>query len=181
MSLILGGSMKVNLVAAISVFLFFGCSQNQQSQEAPAPVSAEIVPAKPIVDHYYAMRDGYEYGYEKAISLDDANAGQVASKLVMFKYAGNIDNKYQVFMKEGLINTVAECNNPCEFVKIMSFYNGVHTATERIRASEENLATTILMDAINGKLERYVGARKGKKVNVWFDEVDGMQAIPIQE
>ena len=45
------------------------------------------------------MKDGYEYGYEQAISQDAADSGQVATSLLMFKFVGEKDGNYQVFSK----------------------------------------------------------------------------------
>lgn len=34
------------------------------------------------------MKDGFEYGYEQAVSENDQKKGQAANELLMFKYAG---------------------------------------------------------------------------------------------
>ena len=64
------------------------------------------------------MKDGYEYGYEQAISQDAADSGQVATSLLMFKFVGEKDGNYQVFSKNaGDVITLLQCSNPCEYIK----------------------------------------------------------------
>ena len=176
--------MKNKLVLSILLMALTGCGQQQPaavSQEKPV---AEVAPEAPVIDHYYSMKDGYEYGYEMSVSQDDANAGQVASKLLMFKYAGQKDNIYQVFSKDqsGAYDVI-QCENPCKFFKEMIFYDGRLIKVERMSATEGSLGWSVLSDAINNKLEQYIGKNKstGQKVNLWFDEENGMTATPIPD
>lgn len=174
---------KLILLSAV-VLALTGCSDNSSMPKDEQKPVAEIVQESPKIDHYYAMKDGYEYGYEQAISQDAENSGQGASTLVMFKYAGEKDGVYQAYMKEatGAVTTL-QCNNPCEFIKINVFFNGEHIKTERMKATEGTIGWLVMADAINGKLEQYVGMNKqtGKKVNVWFTEQDGMVATQIKQ
>lgn len=168
---------KLILLTAAALILT-GCDNNAS---APKP-AAEIALETPKIDHYYALKDGTEYGYEQAVSVDSANAGQAASTLLMFKYAGEKDGVYQAYAKEstGAI-TALECNNPCEFIKINVFYNGEHLKTERMKATEGTIGWSVMADAINGKLEQHVAKHKktGQKAHVWFSEHDGMVVTPI--
>ena len=172
--------MNKYLVALLMVVAVSGCSQEQSSAEAAAP--AEIVAAAPTIDHYYSLKDGLEYGYEQAVSLDAQNAGQVAGTLMMFKFAGENGGFYQAYNKDtsGAI-TVAECANPCEFIKVMMFYNGEHVNTERMRATEGTIGWLVMADAINGKLEQYQIDKNGKKYTVWFDEKKGPKTTEIAQ
>lgn len=54
---------------------------------------------------------------------------------------------------------------------------------ERFSATEGALGSSVLSDAINDKLEQYIGKNKstGEKVNLWFDEENGMIATPIPD
>ena len=152
-----------------------GCEDQQQTQ-------AEIAEVPVKVEHHYSLKDGYEYGYEQAISQDAADSGQAASTLLMFKYAGTKDGVYQAYTKEasGAIS-VLQCNNPCDFLKIMVFYDGEHLKTERMKATEGTIGWSVISDAINGQLEQYVGENKstGQKLNVWFTEKDGLITKPL--
>jgi len=152
--------------------------QEQQVQAESIP-QAETVNQSPLLDHNYAMKDGNQYGYARAISAEEANNGQVAEQLMMFKFSGSRDGTFQVFTEtDGPISTL-ECEKPCEFMKAMVFYQGKHIKTERFRAAEGSIGALALSDAINGKLEQYVSEKKGKSVNVWFDEKKGVIAMPV--
>ncbi len=163
----------------VMVGMLAGCG-NGTAPSASAE-QAKIAPEPPRIDHYYSMQDGLEYGYEAAISQDAANAGQVATKLMMFRYAGSQGAKHQVYSKDGATVLAIECSNPCDFIKMMTFFQGEHVSTDRIRATEGNLATMVIMDAVNGKLERFFTEKDGKKVAFWFDEKSGPQRIPVDE
>jgi hypothetical protein len=163
-------------LALICVVLVCGCGQQSTSQ----PEKAEIVPVEPLPDHYYSMKDGLEYGYEPAVSEDAQKAGQLASTLLMFKFAGERDGVYQIYTKDGYSTTVAECSNPCDFIKIMVFAKDVgHVKTERMRATEGTIVWLAISDAINNKLEQFVNEKNGKKFTVWWDEKKGLQTTHL--
>lgn len=175
--------MKKIILGTFALLLLAGCGSKesaapQQAAQEPAPAEIQQAPSKP--DHNYAMKDGLEYGYEPALSADAQNAGQAASKLMMFKYAGEKDGKHQVYFKDGPNLIVAECSNPCDFVKTMQFFQQAHIKTERLRAAPELLIWLVLEDAMNGKLEQYHPTRDGKKYNVWFTE-EGPKQTPASE
>ena len=55
----------------------------EQNQTAEAPEAQAPVQEKPAIKaHGYGIKDGMEYGYETAISDDDAKAGQVTNKVM---------------------------------------------------------------------------------------------------
>ncbi len=168
------------VIALTSVFALTACNQ-QPAAAIAVPEQAEIAPAPVQIDHYYSMKDGFEYGYEQGISVDSTNAGQLASTLLMFKFAGEKDGVYQAYTKNSMgAFDVIQCTNPCDYLKEMIFFNGAHIKTERIKAVEGSIGWTVMADAINGDMDRYVGQQNGKKVNVWFTEQGGMQGTPIQ-
>ena len=76
-----------------------------------------------------------------------------------------------------------QCNNPCDFIKVMVFLDGEHIKTERVKAVAGSIGWTVMSDAINGRLEQYIQMNKqtNKKVNVWFAEQEGMEATPIKQ
>lgn len=176
--------MNNKFILSILLITLAGCDQQKPAAiSAPSPV-AEVAPEVPVIDHYYSMKDGYEYGYEMSVSQDDANAGQVASKLLMFKYAGQKENLYQAFSQDqsGAYDVI-QCENPCKYIKEMMFYNGRVVKVERFSATEGSLGSSVLSDAMNNKLEQYIGKNKrtGQKVNLWFDEENGMVATPLPD
>lgn len=161
--------------AALSILLT-GCGK----APAPTPVAqAEIVPPAPVIDHYYALKDGYDYGYERVVSAEDANQGKVASDLLMFRYAGKQGDKYQAYMKVDNVVTVSECVNPCEFIKIITLLDGSPVKVDRMRAVPNSIGWLVMADAINGKLEPFTKMYNGKKISLWFDEKKGIQTNPV--
>lgn len=156
--------------------------QTNQSVETATPGAPpeQASPVKP--DHFYSMRDGNEYGYERAISNEEQNQGQAANKLLMLKFAGQKDGKYQVYTQDKQTFGVFECSAPCDYIKTMVFFGKEHIKTERIKGGTGSIAGAALTDAINGKLEQAKVTRrsdKSKKVHIWFNEDSGVELTPI--
>ena len=131
-------------------------------------------------DHNYSMQDGDQYGYESAVSQNQEQDGQGTSPLVMFRYAGLKDGKYQLFAHEQNTYEVMECTNPCKFIKAMTFVDGEHVHTEHVPAVEGTVADAAMNDAIAGKLERakLTSNATGEHYYVWFDERNGKLKTP---
>lgn len=173
---------KVFIAAAFAVVLF-GCEQ-QESPRAAANDPAKIAPPVPVKTHNYSLRDGYEYGYERALSNEDRNKGQATSALMMAKYAGQRDGKHQVYIKNTEVAgavIVAECTNPCDFLKSMVFYQGNLVSSERMRVMPGLIGWMMLEDAINGELEQFVTEKNNRKATVWFDEKKGLIVTPLPD
>lgn len=148
----------------------------------PGPNSAIQIPAPPVRQNNYSFKDGYEYGYERVLSEQEKNNGLGTSPLVVFKYAGHRDDKYQVYVKDKNVRgavTVLECSNPCEFIKAMTFYNGEMLKKEHLRATSKTIGWLALEDAINGRLEQYVTEKNNRKVTISFDEKKGVKFTPV--
>jgi hypothetical protein len=171
--------MRAIIFCSVLMLGLVGCGNKDKAGAPPvaAEMPAQLVPPKPVIDHYYVMHDGAEYGYESAISDNAKSNGQIAAKLLMLRYAGSRDGKYQVYTTEKGITTSMECENPCEYIKVMVFSNDTHLQTERIRATEGALGWYVMQDAINGKLNQSMWRSNDKKVtkNIWFSEKGGMQ------
>ncbi len=167
--------------------LLMGCGkESPQTQSSPEVVAVAPEPMPdPVLrapDHFYTMRDGFEYGYERTLSSNEINNGQAATTLVMIRYAGNKNGKHQIYNEDNGVFSVFECSVPCEFVKSMVFVDGEHVRTERMRAAG-TIAEAALLDAQNGKLEQAERKRKSqpnKSYHLWFDEDNGPQLTPIQ-
>lgn len=174
---------KTKFVAIAVCAVLIGCGQQNDTKQGSVE-PAKIAQAEPVKTHNYSLRDGFEYGYEQALSNDDINRGQVAQSIVMAKYAGTRDGKYQIYILNPAVPgsaTVAECTNPCEFMKVMSFFQGKFVSVERLRVVPGILGWMILQDAINGDLEQYFGEKKGQKFSLWFDEKKGLVVTPVPE
>lgn len=173
---------KTILIAALSAFYLSGCGNGSQEQaeKKTVAVSEPVVKAsEPAeVDHYYSMKDGFEYGYQKEVSDKDKDAGIATLPLLMVSYAGQRNGKYQVFMHAGPNYQVVQCENPCEFLKIMVFneYLKKPIDTQRMQAVDGILGVTMIKDAINGKLEVFAPVKDGKTYHVWFDEKTGFES-----
>ncbi len=175
----------------ISLFaagVLLGCGEAKTEAAKPAAQSTETVSEAPEAaapaksDHYYSMRDGDEYGYERAISQDEQNQGQAANQLLMVKYAGQKDGKYQVYVQDKQTFGVFECSAQCDYIKSMTFFGKEHIKTERMKGGPESVAGAALTDAINGKLEQAKVAKKSdksKKMHIWFSEEDGIELTSI--
>lgn len=170
---------------AFAIFLscfLAACGQPEQPKPVSAP--AAVAPVAPVKTHNYSLRDGFEYGYERAVSPEQQQKGQLASALMMAKFAGQRDGKYQAYSKDadqiGSV-VVLECSNPCEFMKVMVFVEGGHVSTQRLRVAPGIIGWMILEDAINGELEQYVAERDGRKFTVWFDEKKGLVTTPFAQ
>lgn len=121
--------------------------------------------------HHYALKEGYEYGYEPALTEEDKSKGRLASDLLMFKYAGTKGETVQLYQKSGTITVIIECNIPCDFIKLRTYSEGLgYMRTERLRRTDGMIASWAVSDAIDGFLEQSVVDRDGQQFNVWWDE-----------
>jgi len=164
--------MKKSLILAFSVAALFGCGPSgTPPQEVSAqPEAAKSAQVQSVPSHHYALQDGLEYGYEEAVSAAAQNQGQVASKLLMFKYLGMRDGVLQFHAKNGEFHIVFQCELPCDFVKQTVFYGMKPQNTEHIRAVEGSIVWALTRDAMNGFLKKYEKERNGKMQEIWFDE-----------
>jgi hypothetical protein len=163
-------------ITALIIIIPKQADTSEVAKTAELPVKAEVKNDEPVVvaqpTHNYSLKDGFEYGYEQALSENAEDAGQIATTLVMFKYAGKQDGKHQVYSKTNeYLTTVIECAEPCEFIKISQYIKGNGLSnTERMRAVPGSVGFGVIEDAINGQLEQYVGEKEGKKFTIWFGD-----------
>lgn len=157
-----------------------GCSDDNQTS---ADSGAGIKQGAKGLDHYYALEDGGLYGYERQPSEEEVSRGMATAPILMIRYVGKKDGKWQVANNDGGVTTVFECSNPCEFIKTMVFDDdeGPAIHVQRIRGQPGILAYNIIQDAINGKITKTVmGVRQnGKDYYVWYDEKEGMVLTPV--
>lgn len=181
--------MRQLLLVLLAMFLLVGCNKPAPSSDMPSvPQTPAVKAPAPIPvpqksSHFYTMRDGYEYGYERQLSVNEANSGQAATTLIMLQYAGEKNGKFQVYHEEKGVFSVFECAEPCEFIKSMVFYNGHLVKTERMRATG-TIAEAALMDARGGMLDQAIRARDSqptKRFNIWFDEKTGYKTTPVEK
>lgn len=173
---------KTILIAALSAFYLSGCgngSQEQTAQKTVATSEPVVKASEPSeVDHNYSMKDGFEYGYQKEVSEKDKDAGVGTLPLLMVSYAGQRNGLYQIFMHSGPNYQVVQCENPCQFLKVMVFseYQKKPIEIQRMQAVEGILGLSMIQDAINGKLEVFSPVKDGKTYHVWFDEKTGFES-----
>ncbi|MFC3874855.1 hypothetical protein [Neisseria musculi] len=168
--------MKKYLVLLVAVAVA-ACSQSDT--QTPQEEILKQEKQSTIPDHFYSLQDGQEYGYESAISQDQANAGQAASNIIMIRFAGEKDGKYQIYGKENQVYSVFECDKNCQFIKSMVFVDNQLIRKEMLKGGNDSVASFAFMDAINGKLEKSVEESKGKKYHIWFTE-KGKQRTEIK-
>jgi hypothetical protein len=152
-------------VACLGVLLA-GCGDK-------ADATQQTKTAQPIEQqlpkHFYALKDGIEYGYEQALSEQDRNEGRAAKSLLMFSYLGRKGDIYQVMLKENNIRTVAECSMPCEYAKVYTFLDTQFLKKDTLRISPQVIVASVLADAMQGNLEQMTGMQSGVKTTFWVD------------
>lgn len=163
-------------ILVAGVVLFLGCS------EKPAQLVVSPTP-KPQPAHNYAMKDGMQYGYTRALSDVERQAGQVGNQLVMAYYAGERGGKYQAHIMDGVTVQAIECEKPCEYAKIMTYIDNPllkdQIKVERMKAAPGTIAWLIMDDAMNGRLRVYGRDVNGKPHSAWVDGSRGMQYTPV--
>lgn len=117
--------------------------------------AAGAAPEKVAPDHYYALRDGFEYGYEQALSEDDKNAGTQASPLMMTRFMDVTDGIYTVEIIKGPASAIFTCEYHCEFIKSKQFAYGQLVNSEILRNAKGSVVWAIMQDAQSGKLSPY--------------------------
>lgn len=163
--------MKKLIFAVLVGVALVGCGQESKT------------PTEQVKDHNYVMQDDMQYGYPAAVSETDKKAGQIAEKLVMVYYAGERDGKFQVHILDGTTISAMECTRPCEYLKIMSYFDNPYldpqVNVERIAAQPGSLGYYIMQDATNGKLHQYARTKNGKRYDQWMDERKGMLQLLV--
>lgn len=158
-----------------------GCSEKHASTEASTPEASVVtVPA-----HNYTVADGREYGYPRAVSENEQNAGQVAGEIMMFRYAGERNGKHQVLMSQGMLIAAFECANPCQVIKVMTIMDNPALAgqvsIERLQYNPSSVAGAAIEDAINGRLEQFEEVDdQGRKSHLWVDEKAGLRRKRVE-
>lgn len=132
--------------------------------------------------HYYSLKEGNSYGYEKELTEHDRQSGVMAKSLVMFKYSGSKEGIHQVYSDDQLTKTliVIECSDPCEFLKILTYYNGSESPIiERMRTAEGTIGFSVMSDAISGNLEPVYKVKDGIKHRIWLTDHGTMMEQPV--
>lgn len=121
-------------------------------------VQTQTQPAVPQVStsHNYVLSQGDGlYGYERAVSEDEAQQGILSVPLVMILYDGIIDGKY-TFDVQGANKfnfSRVSCASPCIFFDQNTIVNGVVVNKETLRAIPGTIAAEIIEDVQNGYLK----------------------------
>jgi hypothetical protein len=145
--------------------LLVGCGQSVNSQNDSATADMQAAEES----HHYAVYSDGEYGYERAVSEDDKNAGQIASTVMLFKYLGEKDGLYQVMHTESEgVDLVLECENPCKFIRTYTLVNHQLGRKEMLPATEGTIGYLVMDDAINGRLKRHIFGTEGLQHTMWY-------------
>lgn len=109
--------------------------------------------------HSYAMEEDGEYGYEGALSKNEIDAGKSVNPILMFRYLGEKNGTYTVQSKDGPAAYTASCKNPCEFIKMQTYYAGQLVKSDTVRSTGTAVIDGVLKDARNGTLKKYVAPK----------------------
>lgn len=101
------------------------------------------------------VEDG-EYGYQPAISEEEANNGVATTALAMVRYQGQKNGVYVLEMHDesGSIFRM-ECKDPCEYVKTRVIFQGQTIKSETVPNAPNSLMHAVFEDAMGGKLTPY--------------------------
>lgn len=169
--------MRLAILICAATFALSACDNSHQSessapasapvsnaQDAPTPStlaadteSASAAPApSPEPTHNYVMEEGGEYGYQPAISEEEANNGVATKALEMVRYRGEKNGTYIVDAPDesGAIFRM-ECKDPCEYVKTRVIVEGQTIKSETVPNAPRSLMHAVLEDAMNGQLKPY--------------------------
>lgn len=145
-------------------------SPSNKTQGEPTSMVAKPAPRA----HNYYVKDGMDYGYPRALSSVEKQAGQAAEAVVMFRYAGVRDGKHQVHSHDGQLFIAFECENPCGVIKAMSFIDADMlrdtVKIERFVNAKGTVAAGVFEDVFAGELRQYGMERGNKRYQVWVDD-----------
>ncbi len=132
--------------------------------------------------HFYTLKDGEEYGYERVLSENDENSGRVAPGLSMVKFLGEQDGVLQAIMDSPVPKhkMIAQCTRPCEFIKLMVVRGDILVNKQTIRGGL-SVAAEMMADAMAGNLIQSTKKIDGQIYHQWFDEETGFQRSPVTE
>ena len=123
-----------------------------------------------LPQHFYALKDSDEYGYEPEISDNQKDAGQVTSPLLMYRFLGEKKGQYQLLQSKGTMRIVFDCEKPCEFLRVRAFVDGYEVSKDRMRRVEGSILYYAFEDAMEGKLDQHFIMKKGKKLTLWYED-----------
>ncbi|MGK8887558.1 hypothetical protein [Burkholderia gladioli] len=134
--------------------------QPQNEQAASVTIGSEAAPTKqdaPVTpSHQYVLEQDGEYGYQPAISEEDARQGVATKALVMVRYRGKKDGAYVVEVNNDTGATLrVQCKNPCEYVRTQAIVDGQVIHTETLANAPDSVIYAVLEDARNGQLKPY--------------------------
>jgi len=134
------------LLAVVAPLTLGACGR----EDTPAAQS-EPPPQPP--PHHWIVKEGQEYGYPEEISPTEALAGRAASEVQMFRYMGNPNGDYRLMSGGASGQTLYECHNPCDVIRITlpDYYGSV----KHVVFNPSTVIGSAFTDAFNGQLEEY--------------------------
>ncbi len=168
-ALFVGGVTTMAIAAAAWVFFVKNAPEPPPTAGAPL-ASQEASPEPPRVSKpSYVMKEGREYGYEPAPTLEERQRGMAASTVMMYRFLGRVGDKYQVGVRDGGSTAIAEAAPPFEFAKVYTFAGDELVATDTMHLRPNAILALVLNDAMHGDLEQYRGLRNGKYGHLMLD------------
>lgn len=151
-------------------------------EAAPVTRAEAVADTRPIVakaDHNYDFAERGEYGYALAVSDLQRQAGQLAAQFVTYRYLGERDGRFQLYIRQGDVVTVLEATKPCKVIKTMSFVDADYMRetinVERIQCLPGTVGHLAFDDAMNGRLRTSDEVRRdGSRRVLWMDERKGL-------
>ena len=130
--------------------------------EPPAAIAAAPEKQEPPTppEHFYAMTEDGEYGYQQALSDDDIKAGRATSALLMVRYLGETKGVRSIMNKDGDVANVLSCAAPCKFVKSKIIYAGRVMRTDTVPVTDGSIVQVVMRDVFADRLTVY-----GKKAS----------------
>lgn len=111
-------------------------------------------------DHYYAVKDGYKYGYEVAGSPE----------LVLIEYLGQKKGVHQVLVTEGENRTVFQSESGGRYATSFEYWRREFQNRSMMKLEENSIISQVMLDAWNGRLIQF----KNESGNtLWIDGENG--------
>lgn len=135
--------LAIGLLIVVGSIWYYNIATNgtgiPASTSAPSRTESAATPSTTQVkDHWYAVKQGYRYGYQKAISKKDKDSGVAVNELVFISYTGKVNGLHQFFVNESA-NTLSwlesyekrveyiECSEPCNIVTTKGYVSNLET------------------------------------------------------
>ncbi len=108
--------------------------------------------------HYYSYKDGYTYGYERAVSKNEENKGQLSSPLILTNLLEDNSGHYKLkffTQPHATSYTIYTCSGSCNFAESKVFIDNQNVANRIVPVKPRTILWEAIQDAENGKISVY--------------------------